>query len=57
VIDMMTKAMEELIKVVDTKGQKVKTKTTEALKGIMESFSSFIDILTKLKDLDLAKMG
>ena len=54
---MMTKAMEELIKVVDTKGQKVKTKTTEALKGIMESFSSFIDILTKLKDLDLAKMG
>jgi|GEM_PF-6885636 len=54
---MMTDVMGELIKVVDTKGQEVKTKTTEALKGMMESFSSFIDILTKLKDLDLAKIG
>ncbi len=57
VVDMMTDVMGELIKVVDTKGQEVKTKTTEALKGMMESFSSFIDILTKLKDLDLAKIG
>jgi len=54
---MMTQAMQELIKVVNTKGQEVKTKTTDALKGMMESFSSFIDILVKLKDLDLVKLG
>lgn len=57
VIQVMMSVMQQLLSIVNTKGQQVKTKTTEALKGMMQSFSSFIDILVKLKDLDLTAIG
>ena len=56
VVESMSEIMDELIKIVDTKGKKVKVKTAQALKAVISSFSSVVDVLKKLQELKLVEL-